>query len=188
MRPSRSTRLRTRASTLSHLDRRVVRPRDADRAGRARGRLPVGRHDEPAEARRQGPDRRAGRELRGQQARRDRPDRRTRPGIKTPADLAKPGVKIIAAGDAVPITKYANQLVDNLAKSPGYPADFATAYNANIVSKEDNVKAVVAKLELGEGDAGIVYVTDAKASTQGRTRRGRPDDGQRRWPRMPGSS
>ncbi len=87
-------------------------------------------------------------------------------GIKTPADLAKPGVKIIAAGDAVPITKYANQLVANLAKEPGYPADFAAACTANIVSKEDNVSAVVAKIELGEGDAGIVYVTDAKASTK----------------------
>jgi molybdate transport system substrate-binding protein len=87
-------------------------------------------------------------------------------GIKTPADLARPGVKIIAAGDAVPITKYATQLVDNLAKEPGYPPNFAAAYKANIVSKEDNVKAVVAKLELGEGDAGIAYVTDAKASTK----------------------
>ena len=49
--------------------------------------------------------------------------------ITTPADLAKPGVKVIAAGDDVPITKYANQLVANLAKEPGYPADFAAAYN-----------------------------------------------------------
>ena len=87
-------------------------------------------------------------------------------GIRTPADLAKSDVKIIAAGDEVPITKYANQLVANLAKEPGYPADFEAAYQANIVSREDNVKAVVAKLELGEGDAGIVYVTDAKASTR----------------------
>ena len=84
--------------------------------------------------------------------------------ITSPADLAKAGVKIIAAGDAVPITKYANQLVANLAKQPGYPANFDAAYHTNIVSKEDNVKAVVAKLELGEGDAAIVYVTDAKAS------------------------
>ena len=87
-------------------------------------------------------------------------------GIKTPADLAKSGVQVIAAGDAVPITKYATQLVANLAREAGYPADFVTAYGANIVSKEDNVSAVVAKIELGEGDAGIVYVTDAKASAK----------------------
>ena len=87
-------------------------------------------------------------------------------GIQTPADLAKAGIKVIAAGDAVPITKYATQLVANLAKQPGYPADFAARYSANIVSKEENVAAVVAKIELGEGDAGIVYVTDAKTSTK----------------------
>jgi len=87
-------------------------------------------------------------------------------GVKGPADLAKSGVKVIAAGDAVPITKYAAQLFANLAKQAGYPADFAARYTANIASKEDNVKAIVAKIELGEGDAGIVYVTDAKASTK----------------------
>jgi molybdate transport system substrate-binding protein len=85
-------------------------------------------------------------------------------GIQTPADLAKSGVKVIAAGDTVPITKYANQLVANLAKQSGYPADFAAKYAANIASKEDNVASVVTKVGLGEGDAGIVYVTDAKGS------------------------
>jgi molybdate transport system substrate-binding protein len=87
-------------------------------------------------------------------------------GVATPADLAKPGLKIIAAGDAVPITKYASQLVSNLAALPGYPAGFAGAYAANVASKEDNVKAIVAKVELGEGEAGIVYVTDAAASSK----------------------
>ncbi len=86
--------------------------------------------------------------------------------VATPADLATAGIKVIAAGDEVPITKYATQLVGNLAKEAGYPADFVAKYTANIASKEDNVKAVVAKVELGEGDAGIVYVTDAKASTR----------------------
>jgi molybdate transport system substrate-binding protein len=86
--------------------------------------------------------------------------------IRTPSDLAKPGVKVIAAGDAVPITKYATQLIAKLAKAPGYPADFAATYAANIASREDNVAAVVSKIELGEGDAGIVYVTDAKNSTK----------------------
>ncbi len=87
-------------------------------------------------------------------------------GVTSPADLSKAGIKVIAAGDNVPITKYATQLVANLAKEPRYPADFVAGYTQNIVSKEDNVKAVVGKIELGEGDAAIVYVTDAKASTK----------------------
>ncbi len=85
--------------------------------------------------------------------------------ISTPADLARTGVKVVAASDQVPIAKYARELVRNLAKVSGYPADFEARYAQNVASKEDNVKAVVAKVALGEGDAGIVYVTDAKAST-----------------------
>lgn len=89
--------------------------------------------------------------------------------IQSPKDLATKGIKVIAAGDTVPITKYATMLVANLAMLAGYPADFVAAYTANIVSREDNVKAVVAKIELGEGDAAIVYVTDSKASTKVKT-------------------
>ena len=89
--------------------------------------------------------------------------------IATPVDLARTGVKVVAAGDEVPITKYANQAIGLLAGLPGYPADFAAKYTANVVSKEDNVKALIAKIELGEGDAGIVYVTDAKASSKVQT-------------------
>ena len=90
-------------------------------------------------------------------------------GITTPKDLANPGVKVIAAGDAVPITKYATQLVGNLAKEAGYPADFVAKYTANIRSKEDNVAALLSKIALDEGDAGIVYVTDAKGSDKVKT-------------------
>jgi molybdate transport system substrate-binding protein len=86
-------------------------------------------------------------------------------GITSPADLARSGTKIIAAGDEVPVTTYATQLINNLAREADYPANFAAAYASNVVSKEDNVKAVVAKVELGEGDAAIVFVTDARAST-----------------------
>jgi molybdate transport system substrate-binding protein len=90
-------------------------------------------------------------------------------GIDTPADLAVPGIKIVAAGADVPITRYATQAVAALALEPGYPADLAARYDANVVSREDNVKAVVAKIELGEGDAAIVYATDARASAKVRT-------------------
>jgi molybdate transport system substrate-binding protein len=84
--------------------------------------------------------------------------------ITSPGDLAKSGVKVIAAGPSVPITQYANQLVEKLATLPASPRDFAARYEANIVSREDNVAAIVTKVALGEGDAGIVYATDAKTS------------------------
>lgn len=84
-------------------------------------------------------------------------------GIHSPADLAKPGVCVIAAGTDVPINKYAEQLVAKLAQRPDYGPSFATGYEANVCSREDNVGAVVNKVSLGEGDAAIVYVTDAKS-------------------------
>jgi molybdate transport system substrate-binding protein len=86
--------------------------------------------------------------------------------IGKPADLANPGVRIVAAGPDVPITKYADQAVANLAKLSGFPAGYAASVGANVVSHEDNVAAVVAKIALGEGDAAIVYATDAKTSKQ----------------------
>lgn len=86
-------------------------------------------------------------------------------GIHTPADLARSGVCIIAAGPNVPITVYAEQAVSLLAALPGYGADFASRYAANVCSREDNVAAVVGKVQLGEGDAAIVYATDATAAS-----------------------
>jgi len=84
--------------------------------------------------------------------------------IASPFDLGRSDVKVVAAGDTVPITKYATQLVQNLAKLPEAPVGFAAAYAANVVTKAENVAAVVAQIELGQGDAAIVYVTDAEAS------------------------
>jgi molybdate transport system substrate-binding protein len=81
-------------------------------------------------------------------------------GIASPFDLARSGVRVIAAADEVPIAAYAAVLVANLAAEPGAPAGFAAGYAANVRSRELNVRAVVAKIQLGEGDAGIVYATD----------------------------
>jgi molybdate transport system substrate-binding protein len=86
-------------------------------------------------------------------------------GIATPADLARPGVCIIAAGPNVPVTVYAEQAVALLAGLRGYGAEFPGRYEANVCSREDNVAAVVGKVQLGEGDAAIVYATDATAAT-----------------------
>jgi molybdate transport system substrate-binding protein len=90
-------------------------------------------------------------------------------GITSPADLAKSGVKVIACADGVPIAKYTAQWIAKVAALPAYGADFGTKYTANVASKEDNVGAIVTKVGLGEGDAGIVYVTDAKTSDKVKT-------------------
>jgi molybdate transport system substrate-binding protein len=84
--------------------------------------------------------------------------------IASPLDLARAGVRIVAAGEDVPINRYAEQVVASLDDVPEDELDFSAGYEANIVSREDNVGAVMAKIELGEGDAAIVYVTDARAS------------------------
>lgn len=87
-----------------------------------------------------------------------------RAGITTPKDLAKPGVKFDTAQANVPVGAYTQTALDNFAKLPDYGADFKANVNKNIVSQEDNVKAIVQKVQLGEADAGIVYATDAQAA------------------------
>ena len=79
-------------------------------------------------------------------------------------DLAKKGIKIDLEATAVPAGKYSRQALDNLSKSPVYGASYAGAVLANVVSLEDNVKAVVQKVQLGEADAGFVYRTDVTAA------------------------
>ncbi|MEO5704492.1 MAG: molybdate ABC transporter substrate-binding protein [Candidatus Limnocylindrales bacterium] len=96
-------------------------------------------------------------------------------GIATPADLANPGVRIIAAGDEVPITKYAKKLIENLAANSADATAFTAACTSNTVTRVENVKAIVAQIELGQGDAGIVYVTDANASKKVETIEVPPD-------------
>ncbi|HEY0444768.1 MAG TPA: molybdate ABC transporter substrate-binding protein [Candidatus Limnocylindrales bacterium] len=88
----------------------------------------------------------------------------SRTRVRDPRDLATPGVRIAAAGPDVPITRYADQVVAGLARLPGYPPDYVAAVSANVVSREDNVRAALAKVELGEADAAIVYETDARSS------------------------
>jgi molybdate transport system substrate-binding protein len=79
-------------------------------------------------------------------------------------DLALPGVEVVAAGKEVPIQRYADQLVTLLARRSDAPTGFAAAVDHNVVSREDNVAAVLARMELGEGDAAFVYDSDARGT------------------------
>lgn len=68
------------------------------------------------------------------------------------ADLARPGVTFVACAPDVPCGRLAAEVLRRagLAVEPE--------------SYEENVKAVVAKVTLGEADAGIVYATDTRAA------------------------
>ena len=73
-------------------------------------------------------------------------------GVRTLADLAKPGVKVVLAGPTVPVGKAAAKALK------------AAGVTVKPVSLEQDVKGVVTKVRLGEADAGIAYVTDVKSA------------------------
>ncbi|MFN3650639.1 MAG: molybdate ABC transporter substrate-binding protein [Armatimonadota bacterium] len=85
-------------------------------------------------------------------------------GIRSPRDLARPGLRLVTAAGTVPVGRYTQEALEKLGRMEGYPNDFAGAVNRSVVSQESNVRAVLAKVELGEADAGIVYETDFRSS------------------------
>jgi molybdate transport system substrate-binding protein len=83
-------------------------------------------------------------------------------------DLAKSGVKLVLAAPDVPIGKYARDILANASKADGgVSADFSVKVLANLQSNEANVRAVLAKIQVGEADAGIVYTTDVASVPTG---------------------
>ncbi len=75
-------------------------------------------------------------------------------GLASLADLARPGIVLVLAAPGVPARVYADEALARL------PAATQAAVLANLASEEDNVRQVLAKVALGEADAGIVYATD----------------------------
>ncbi len=84
--------------------------------------------------------------------------------ISSLKDLANKGIKIDVAAPSVPVGKYGLQVLDNMGKSSTYGPSYEKAVKANFVSQEENVTAVVNKVQLNEVDAGIVYLTDVTAA------------------------
>ncbi len=79
-------------------------------------------------------------------------------GVNELKDLAKPGLKVVLAAPNVPVGGYALTALNKM--NTDFGATFSQTVISNVVSQEDNVKQVVAKIQLGEGDAGIVYSSD----------------------------
>lgn len=73
-------------------------------------------------------------------------------GVHSARDVARTGVKLVLAAPEVPAGNYARRAFARLG--------IAGRAEANVVSNEEDVKAVVAKVALGEADAGVAYATD----------------------------
>ncbi|TDD85508.1 molybdate ABC transporter substrate-binding protein [Actinomadura rubrisoli] len=67
-------------------------------------------------------------------------------------DLSRPGLKIVLCAEQVPCGAAAKKALD------------AAGVRVRPVSREQDVKAVLTKVRLGEADAGLVYRTDARAA------------------------
>lgn len=72
--------------------------------------------------------------------------------ISSVADLARPGVKVALCAAAVPCGAVARQVFGK------------AGVTVTPVTEEADVKATLTKVELGEVDAGVVYVTDVRAA------------------------
>ena len=70
--------------------------------------------------------------------------------ITSVKDLANPAIKVVVCAPEVPCGAVAQEIFKN------------AGVTVKPVSEETNVGGVVTKITLGEADAGIVYVTDAK--------------------------
>jgi molybdate transport system substrate-binding protein len=86
---------------------------------------------------------------------------KSNPGqIRELQDLARRGVKLVVGAEAVPVGKYTREMFRRLERHPGFAPAYGDDVLANVVSQEENVKSVVAKVQLGEADAGVVYRSD----------------------------
>jgi molybdate transport system substrate-binding protein len=74
--------------------------------------------------------------------------------IRSVYDLTKSGVTIDIAAKGVPVGNYTLQILQNM--------NLTDAVMKNVVSQETDVREVLAKVALGEVDAGFVYSTDAR--------------------------
>jgi molybdate transport system substrate-binding protein len=74
--------------------------------------------------------------------------------VRSVYDLTRGGLKLVVAGPGVPVGSYTLQILENM--------NLGSAVLKNVVSQETDVREVLAKVALGEADAGFVYATDAK--------------------------
>jgi len=77
------------------------------------------------------------------------------------ADLPR-AERLIVGAEEVPIGRYTLGILENAERKLGHA--WRARVEQNVVSRELNVRQVLAKVSLGEADAGIVYRSDVRAA------------------------
>jgi molybdate transport system substrate-binding protein len=90
--------------------------------------------------------------------------------VTTLEHLNRPGLRLILAAPEAPAGQYTLAFLEKAAADPRYGPEFIAAVYQNVVSYEQNVRAVLTKVALGEADAGIVYSSDVASGLTGRVR------------------
>mgnify|MGYP001823711462 CR=1 FL=1 len=85
--------------------------------------------------------------------------------LRRPLDLSTPVVDLVLADQQVPAGRYALEFLDKASQDDALGADYKSKVLDNVVSYEENVRAVLSKVQLGEANAGIVYLSDAASLT-----------------------
>ena len=75
-------------------------------------------------------------------------------GIRSVSDLRRKPVKLVIAGEAVPVGSYTRAVLKRMG---------LLSVLSKVVSQEPDVRAVTGKVALGQAEAGFVYVTDAQS-------------------------
>ncbi len=92
-------------------------------------------------------------------------------GLAQLQDLARPGLKLIIAAKEVPVGQYSLDFLTKTISDTAFSPTYMDEVLNNVVSYEENVKSVLTKVALGEGDAGIVYTSDISGESAGKVGR-----------------
>lgn len=82
-------------------------------------------------------------------------------GILRLEDLARAGIRVALAAQEVPVGQYTLEFLEKASQEGALGENYRAAALGNVVSYEENVRAVLTKVRLGEADAGIVYYSDS---------------------------
>lgn len=77
--------------------------------------------------------------------------------MRSPVNLATPGVRVALAGPDVPLGRYARELLRRMASVTGYGGDFAERVEQGAVAEDPSAEAVLLRIQRGEADAAIIF-------------------------------